>query len=487
MFKNLVNWIKKQDRKRLYIAAGIIGIVLVLFVIGRGARARGAALTEGLQTATAERGNLVATIGATGSVRAIQSATLVWQTSGTVEDVKVDVGDEVAQDEVLATLELTSMPQSVILAMTDLQTAQDQLEEFKDAYGDLGIAQAEQTLANAQDAVDDAQRHLSSISNPGKQVDIDQAKANMVLAREKLDNAREDYEPYANKPENNLTRANYLLRFTQAQQEYDAAVRQYNAVASGSGDVALSQGQADLAVAQAELDKAQREYEDVLDGPSAQEQAAAEARVAAAEATLKLMHVEAPFAGTITDAFPHEGDLVSAGTVAFQLDNMDHVQVDVEVSEVDINRVEIGQQATITLDAAPDVEYHGEVIAVAQAGVVNEGAVNFRVTVELSDADEFVRPGMTAAINVVVTQLEDVLLVPNRAVRVQDGERIVYVLRNGRMQIVSVTLGASSETYSEVTGGDLQEGDTIVLNPQVSAFDPSNQPRPGSFIMGGGN
>lgn len=487
MFKNFTNWIKKQDRKKVYIAAGGLVILLVLALIVRGVGARANAAAAGLQTAPAERGNLVATIGATGSVRAIQSATLVWQTSGTVEDVKVNVGDEVSQDEVLATLELTSLPQSVILAMTDLQTAQDQLQEFKDAYGDLGIAQAEQTLANAQDAVEYAQRYVSSISNPGKQVDIDQAEANMVLAREKLDQAREDYEPYANKPANNTTRATYLLRFTQAQQEYDKAVRQYNAVASGSGSTTVSQAQADLAVAQAELEKAQREYDDVLDGPTAQEQAAAEARVAAAEATLKLMHVEAPFAGTITDAFPHEGDLISAGTVAFQLDNLEHVQVDVNVSEVDINRVEIGQDATITLDAAPDIEYHGKVVSVAMAGNVSEGAVNFRVTIELSDADEFVRPGMTAGVNVVVTELENVLLVPNRAVRVQNGVRVVYVLRNGSMQAVAVTLGASSESYSEVTGGDLQEGDTIVLNPQISSFDPSQPPRGGQFLIGGDN
>jgi HlyD family secretion protein len=139
------------------------------------------------------------------------------------------------------------------------------------------------------------------------------------------------------------------------------------------------------------------------------------------------------------------------------------------------------------LDAAPEVEYHGEVIAVAMAGVVDQGAVNFRVTIELTDADEFVRPGMTAGVNVVVTQLEDVLLVPNRAVRALDGERVVYVLRAGTIVPVTIVLGASSDTYSEVVSGDLQEGDTIVLNPQISSFDPSQPPRGGQFLTGGNN
>jgi HlyD family secretion protein len=72
---------------------------------------------------------------------------------------------------------------------------------------------------------------------------------------------------------------------------------------------------------------------------------------------------------------------------------------------------------------------------------------------------------MTAAINIIVERLQDVLLVPNRAVRVKDGQRVVYILKNGIPEPVSITLGASSETDSEVVEGELQAGDRIVLNP----------------------
>jgi HlyD family secretion protein len=487
MIARITDWFKKTDRKKIYIGVGALAILLVLYLLFSGAGRAQQAAAGSLQTAVVERGSLTATIGATGTVRAIQSATLAWGTSGIVNEILVAVGDEVAQDEILATLELTSMPQSIILAQADLQSAQDALEDFESSFGDLGLAEAQKAVADAQNAVESAERYLSSISNPGKQVDIDRAQANLALAQDRLDKARDDYEPYADKPETNLTRANFLLRFTQAQQEYDAALRQYNSFTSGAGATSIAQAQADLAVAQAQLAEAQQDYDEVLDGPTAQQRAAAQARVAAAEATLKLGHVEAPFAGTITDAFPHPGDLVSAGTVAFQIDNLEHVQVDVEVSEVDINRVQIGQAAVVTLDAAPDIEYHGKVVAVAMAGTLNQGAVNFRVTVELDDADAAVRPGMTAGVNVVVTQLEDVLLVPNRAVRIVDGQRVVYVLSNNVMQQVIITLGASSETYSEVTGGDLSEGDSVVLNPPSNIFEVGQQPRPGQFIMGGSN
>ncbi len=75
------------------------------------------------------------------------------------------------------------------------------------------------------------------------------------------------------------------------------------------------------------------------------------------------------------------------------------------------------------------------------------------------------KPGMTAGVNIVTTEIEDVLLVPNRAVRSQDGERVVYVVRNGTPTPVEVTLGASSDTQSQVLAGDLKEGDEIMLNP----------------------
>ena len=72
---------------------------------------------------------------------------------------------------------------------------------------------------------------------------------------------------------------------------------------------------------------------------------------------------------------------------------------------------------------------------------------------------------MTAAVNIVVNQIQDALLVPNRAVRVSNGERTVYVLRGGLPTPVTIQIGATSDTYSELIGGDLSEGDAIILNP----------------------
>ena len=482
MFGRLWNWMKENR-----LMAGIVVlIVLAAIYFGAGAilgRGQAAAQQSAYQTATIERGSLVATIGATGTVRANQSAQLNWETSGTVESVLVVTGDSVRADEKLSVLDNASLPQNVILAQSDLDQALDNLEAFNDSYGALGLAEAEKELADAEDALEDAQRSYNYVSTVARQVDIDQAFSNLVLAEDKLDKAKKDYEPYANKPEDNLVRANLLGKLASAQKAYDDALRIYNIYTTPGTSIEIAVAQAELELAKAQFEEAQEKYDEIVAGPTAQAIAAAEARVTAAEATLSQAYISAPFSGVVTDAFPTVGDVVAPGQLAFRLDDISRLLVDVDVSEVDINRVVEGQLATLTFDAAPEKEYEGKVVAVALAGTSEQGAVNFRVTVELTNADEGVRPGMTAGVSIVVTELEDVLLVPNRAVRIQDGQRVIYLLVDGQLRTAEVSLGASSESFSEILDTEY-EGETIVLNPPSFTFDTNGGPPP--FVQGGG-
>ena len=247
--------------------------------------------------------------------------------------------------------------------------------------------------------------------------------------------------------------------------------------------------QAEIATLEAQLADAQREWERLKDGPDPDDVAAARARVAAAQASLNQRRITAPFAGEITQVSSKTGDQVSPNTPAFRLDDLSRLLVDVQVSEVDVNQVQVGQPVVLAFNSIPNQEYHGKVVEVSAVGEQDQGVVNFTVTVALTDADEQVKPGMTAAVTVTVSELNDVLLVPNRAVRAQDGQRLVYVLRNGAATAVPVTLGHSSDTYSELLQGDLQAGDPIVLNPPSdnSQFGPGNN-NPGALFgkSGGG-
>ncbi|TAK14000.1 MAG: efflux RND transporter periplasmic adaptor subunit [Anaerolineae bacterium] len=453
-----------------WITVLVVVAVLAAAVIGIGAirqRQQAASQLASLQTATVELGSLQATVGATGTVRANQTANLNWSTSGTVSAVYAQVGQTVDSGDVLADLRQTSLPQNIILAQADLVNARQALEDLQKGFNQVAIAQAAQTVAAAEQAVEDAERYLNGLNSPVDQTYIDQAEATVVLTREVLDQARKAYEPYENKADS-VIKANLQSRLAQAQQEYDAAVRRYNNLVGTASALDIQKAEADLELARAQWADAQEEYDRVLNGASPDELAAAQARVAAAEATLALAHVESPFSGIVTQAEPQAGDLVNGGTPAFRVDDLSRLLVDVKVSEVDINRIEVGQPVVLFFDAILAREYHGQVVEVGLVGQNDQGIISFLVTVELLDPDQDVKPGMTAGVNIVVSQLENVLLVPNRAVRVLDGNRVVYVMRDGVMSPVEIELGASSDSNSEVLGGELVVGDTIVLNPPAT-------------------
>ncbi len=156
------------------------------------------------------------------------------------------------------------------------------------------------------------------------------------------------------------------------------------------------------------------------------------------------------------------------------MDDLSRLLVEVQVSEVDINSVAIDQPALVTFDAVLGKEYHGKVVDVSRVGTSVQSVVNFRVTVELTDPDADVKPGMTASVTITIQSLNNVLLVPNRAVHLVNGQRVVYVLRTGQLTEVQITLGASNDTMSVVTTGNLSAGDVLVLNP------------PTNFAPGGG-
>jgi HlyD family secretion protein len=520
--------------KRALWIIGIIVFLVVAFFAYRtySNRQSAQAAQENLQTVALEEGSLAATIGATGKVRANQSANLGWQTSGTIDQVNVRTGDEVEKGHELANLSQTSLAQNVILAQADLVSAQRALDDLvnsqvqqaqalqavenaqqalDDAHNpELAQARAIKAIADAQKLVETAQRNLRIAQSTASQSSIDEARANVTLANDRLDRARDKYEPYANRPENNVTRATLLSELSAAQQQYDFTVRQLNSLLGTAGETDLAVRQAELDTAQAQqveaerdwerikdgtspadislfeaqLDDAQRNWERLKDGPDPDDLAAAQARVAAAQATLDQAYLVAPFTGLITNVDSKPGDQVNPGTPAFRLDDLSHLWVDVEVSEVDINQVLEGQPAVLTFDAILSKEYHGEVVEVAPVGSEALGVVNFKVTVELTDADEDVRPGMTSAVEIVVSQLDNTLLVPNQAVRAEEGKRMVYILEaNGQLTPVEITLGASSDRHSQLLEGDLQPGDLIVLNPPIDFF--SGGP-PGGGGMGGG-
>jgi HlyD family secretion protein len=451
----------------------IIGAVLVILAgAAYGAyywwQQNNAAALGSYQTTTISRGGLTATVGGTGTVRANQSTVIAWQTSGTVEAVLAQVGDHVAADQTLATLAQDSLAQNIILAQADLAASQKALENLQNS--ELALAQARLAISTTQQAVLNAQTALAVYDEQKYDDNLEKARDQVKETKDDLKTAQEDFEPYQDWDPDNQKRKDAQEKLDEAQLKYDAAVRTLTLL-----ELEPQVAAANLQLAEAQHTEALREYERLKDGPDPRDLTAAQARVTAAEAALGLTSLEAPFAGTLTAVEVKPGDQATPGKTVFRLDDLSHLLVDVQISEVDINRIRVGQDVLLTFDAILNTEYHGDVVEVSSVGSTFQGAVEFKVTIELRDADELVRTGMTAAVNIVVEQLDNVLLVPNRAVRVTNGQRVVYVIRNNELVQVRITLGASSDTMSQVTDGNLLVGDAVVLNPPLT-FDTNGPP-----------
>jgi HlyD family secretion protein len=472
----------------------IIILVVVVVVAGIGvwyftSRNTSTATTQ-YQTVQAEKGTLTATVGATGTVRSNQNAVLTWQNNGTIGIIKVKPGDQVNAGEILGTIRLAALAQSTL--ESNLVTAQENLAEVTSPEA---IANAKLAITTAEKQVIDTQTTLNNTQNWQNTALQQNYYASYVIAKDNLDKAQTAYDnAHVGEYINNANEANAYQRLYNAKQAYDTAFYYYSVYSQTPTQRQLDAAQANLDLANATLTNA-RIYLAALTGGNVPVDATgtallqfeqAKQAVQTAQENLDANNLSAPFSGTVTEVDGVEGDQVSPVTNAFRLDDLSQMKVDVQVSEVDINSVKVGQPVTLTFDAISGKTYNGKVIEVATAGESVQGAVDFTVTVVLTDPDASVKPGMTAAVTITVKQVNNVLLVPSRAVRLVNNQLVVYILSNGQAQEVNVTLGASSDTMSEVVSSNLKAGDNIILNPPSTLFSRPSGNGSGAGGLGGG-
>jgi HlyD family secretion protein len=323
------------------------------------------------------------------------------------------------------------------------------------------LADAKQAVKDAQDAYDYmVQPRFSGELIKNMSDDIDKAKDQLRM----LEYFYKIFK-YFRRPDGANDKDLMVIQLTNARQKITDLTTRYNWFTSKASPIDIEKSLAALNLAKAKQADAQRELDRVKNGNNVDDITSAKAKVAAAQATFNQAKVIAPFDGTVTQAQPQAGDWISPGQTAFRVDDLSKLMVDLEISEVDINTVAVDQSVTVSLDAIPNKIYKGIVSKVNQSAQTGQSGINFTVSVTLTDPDELVKPGMTAAVTITTKEVANALLVPNRAVRMLDGQRVVYVLKDKQPVPVKIRLGAAADANSQVVGGDLKAGDLIILNP----------------------
>jgi len=166
-----------------------------------------------------------------------------------------------------------------------------------------------------------------------------------------------------------------------------------------------------------------------------------------------------------------EGGKVYQRQTIISLPNTSEIIVEIRVHETSVDKVRPGQHATITVDAFPDKTFQGEVLKVAplpdsQQGFLNPDVKVYTTKVSMEDSHDSVRPGMSAKVEILVDQLDDVLIVPIQAVVIREGKKLCYVMASDTPQPRAVSTGAFNDIFVEIISG-LEEGEQVLLNPPL--------------------
>lgn len=504
------------------LAAGLIFAGLILSALTActvSGEAETEAAAQEVQTSVVRRGDITISATGAGTVIPTTDISLGFPNSGTLVELRVKVGDEVAAGDVLAVLDDSDARQAVTQA--ELQLAQSELQTDAAAtqtgisYNDIAIEQALLALENAQADLDELlnwQPDENEIALAQAQLDaakanyqaalgqsaatsnnLDVAAINLEQVKRSLAEAQAAYDT-AYDPGRDWELSD-PRRATQLENERDAAA---NALQRAQDNLAIAQLEYDgtvassasgsVAGARSSVLSAEQALIDAQTGPTNDEIEAARTAVRQAELVYKqaLLNEEAddlslqqaqlnlesarqaladttllaPIAGTITAINASPGETVSGAFITMA--DLAQPLLEVYVDETDLDKVAAGYDADLVFDAFPDETFSGTVVQVDPSITSAGGVSAVRTLVQL----DYNRPqtlpiGLNATVDIIGGEALDALIVPVEALReITPGEYVVFVMRDGEPVLTPVEVGLTNFAFAEIKSG-LQLGDVV--------------------------
>lgn len=363
------------------------------------------------ETATVERRDFSSSVLATGAVHPQVGAEVRVgaRISGKVASLKANIGDRVTRGQVIAELEKADLEATVAQRRAELELAEAKL------------AAVERLLPKEIEKA---------------RLDLSRWQATCTLCEQEIER------------QSQLLKADATTR-----QSYDEANER------------LTVAKAEFASAEKARELLEARYEEDRKQATA-EIARARSALNNAEVQLSYATITAPINGVIASVATQEGETVAAGMQAptfVTIIDLDRLQVDAYVDEVDIGKVQPGQEARFTVDTFAGREFKGRVTAIYPKAVIQDNVVNYDVVVDILDEHGgILRPEMTASVTVLLEKRAGVLAVPAKAVKRHQGKNVVYLARDGKPVMREITVGWKDGQWIEVLEG-LQEGQTVLL------------------------
>jgi HlyD family secretion protein len=449
----------------LLVVVGVAGLIVGGYLYSQGIGSRPL-----YRTAAVTRGPLVAAISSTGTLNAVITVQVGSQVSGMVKELQADFNSQVKKSQIIARIDPDPFEAKVSQAKSQVDAARasvlNQRAMLEKTRADLDNSRAALAAAKAQSA---------------------KSQVAVVDGRRNLQRQKE------------LRQRNLVAQADEdaAQVAHDSAVAQYEASVAQerAQESAVRSAEAQLKVAEAILQNAEAQVGQFV--------------AALRQAQLDLDHtiIRAPVDGVVVSRNVDVGQTVAASLQAPTLftiaQDLTKMQVDTNVDEADVGRVQVGQRASFTVDSFPGRTFRGEVIQVRKAPQVLQNVVTYDVVVSADNTELKLLPGMTANVRIVTDQKDNVLKVPNSALRfrpagVEDRQgprpagpgvpggpggasgqrgsglagRVWTLGAGGKPQPVPVQLGVSDGSSTEVLGG-ISEGQEVIVGLTGSGDRPS--------------
>ncbi|MBO8126599.1 MAG: efflux RND transporter periplasmic adaptor subunit [Firmicutes bacterium] len=465
-----------------------------------------------VETYQVSRGDITQEIELNVTFAPASTVPVVPKVSGTVQEVKVAVGDWVEKGQVLFTIEDRQYRLQVQQAEAAYEAAKANLaqlekgaseEEIRQA--EAAVAQAKASLAGAIKSLENAEQMLADRTQYKQQLQsaetqVELAKSQLEAAKSGVDqaeiayeNAETEYRRMQELFQKDMISRQQLdgvrLQYESAKASYESAVERLRqaeiGLDSAKESLELAQesysdpislvGQVDAAEAQVEVAKAglaaaESRLAAVKKGATKEQLDAAKAQVKQAKTAwelaklqLEYTQVTAPIFGQVAQLSVEEGGVVAPGNPGCVLVDTRTMEAEVFVPESYINKLSVGDQVPLTATALPGVTFYGTIQTISP--MADTRTQQFPVKISVKNEDNQLKAGMFGTVTFVVGTEKDVLIVPVDAVLYDRGQPFVYTVEDGRAQVCEIEVGLESAGMIAVRSG-LTEGAQVIIKGQ---------------------
>jgi HlyD family secretion protein len=435
----MLKFIKAQLNHKKLLIGGLLFAVLIaavgFFYFGNGASA------AEFTTAQIERGNIRQTVSATGTLKAVSTVMVGSQASGTISAIYVDFNSTVKKGQVIAQLDPATVQAQVSQARANVEQARTNVQQLR-----VGVEQAraeyQKSLAAVQQVragVTNAQAGITAARSTvqNNQAGVASAEANVAVMKAQMDDAqtvlRQDESLVASgvisQSELNTARTSFKMAEAHYQQSL-AQLNQARLSQQSSANAGVVQSNAVVQQAQSQVKQAEAQVQQSAAGIKQAETQVQQglAQVEQAEASLKLAEINqnnltivSPIDGVVVSRDVEIGQTVAASLSAPTLftiaNDLTQMQVIASVDQADIASIEKAKKVNFSVDAFVGEEFNGTINQIRLNPTTVQNVVTYNVVIDVSNPDLKLKPGMTANLEFTIDERNDVLKVPNAALR----------------------------------------------------------------------